>query len=135
MAAICGSHLCRGHGVLPLHSSFSVGGVRPLEPGCGRVLIQPQPGALTHAAGTVPTPLGGVAVSLTHKSGEPFVLSVEIPEGMKARVGVPENDSGSNLVWVNGRQVAGERGDGYLFVGDVGPGKHTLSNGSRERQR
>jgi len=109
-------------------------GVRPLEPGFGRALIQPQPGSLTHASGIVPTPLGGVVVSLARDEGKPFTLSVEIPVGMRARAGIPAADDETGSIWLDGRKVAAERVDGYLFVDDLGAGKHTVSNNSKKEQ-
>ena len=109
-------------------------GVRPLEPGFGRALIQPQPGSLTHASGIVPTTLGGVVVSLSRDEGKPFTLSVEIPVGMRARAGIPAADDETDSIWLDGRKVAAERVDGYLFVDDLGAGKHTVSNNSKKEQ-
>lgn len=61
-------------------------GVRPLEAGCRRIAIEPQPGWLEHASGTVPTPMGLVHVTLENKPNSPCTLSIDIPAGMTAEV-------------------------------------------------
>ena len=56
-------------------------GVRPLEPGFVRAIVQPQPGTLKRAAGSVPTPLGPVGVCVINEVGQPLELTLEIPKG------------------------------------------------------
>jgi hypothetical protein len=63
-------------------------GIRPLEPGCRRILIQPQPGSLQSAEIQVPTILGPVNASFTHEDGT-FTLNVNIPSGCTAQVVLP----------------------------------------------
>ncbi len=60
-------------------------GVRPLEPGFRRILIQPQPGSLGFAEAAVPTPLGGVFVRY-EKTETDVAVVVEIPDGAVAHV-------------------------------------------------
>jgi hypothetical protein len=64
-------------------------GVRPLEPGFKRVLIQPQPGRLTHAEGRVPTIRGAIDVAVRNYPGKAFELDVTIPGNTTAEVHVP----------------------------------------------
>ncbi len=101
-------------------------GVRPLSPGFIRTLIQPQVGALASVAGTVPTPLGGITVSVTHEPDRPFTLRLEIPEGITARVGVPRDDHANTRLLLNGREVDAEQNGATLYVDPVGPGKHVI---------
>ena len=63
-------------------------GIRPLEPGCRRILIQPQPADLQSAAIRVPTILGPVSASFTQQDGI-FSLSLDIPSGCSAQVVLP----------------------------------------------
>jgi hypothetical protein len=80
-------------------------GVRPIEPGYQTWLVEPQPGDLGWAAGTVPTPYGPIAVSWQLGS-RGLRLEVWVPAGTRGTVGVPV--SGSNPVLMdNGRTVAG----------------------------
>ncbi|GHC10469.1 alpha-L-rhamnosidase C-terminal domain-containing protein [Cerasicoccus arenae] len=67
-------------------------GVQPLEPGCHRMGIRPQPGSLERAAMRHPTPLGSLCVSFEQRSGEPFRLLVEVPQGMTALVTLPTGE-------------------------------------------
>lgn len=63
-------------------------GIRPLEPGCRRILIQPQPGSLQSAEIQVPTILGPVNASFTQEDGL-FTLNVNIPSGCTAQIVLP----------------------------------------------
>ena len=63
-------------------------GIRPLEPGCRRMLIQPQPGSLRSAEIQVPTILGPVKASFTQEDGL-FTLDADIPPGCTAQVVLP----------------------------------------------
>jgi hypothetical protein len=54
-------------------------GIRPLEPGFGKALIQPQPGSLQHVSGTMPTPRGPITVSLENDERQLFALRIDIP--------------------------------------------------------
>lgn len=61
-------------------------GVRPLEPGCTKILIAPQPGNLKEVKGKVPIPQGSVSVSITVAESGERVLEIEIPSGVEAVV-------------------------------------------------
>lgn len=109
-------------------------GVRPLEPGFAKVLIQPQPGSLSHAEGRVPTIEGPVHVAFRNVQGEPFVLHVEIPPGMTARIGIPCRRRGARAVVIDGLAVPAELKAGFLFVDGVGSGRHSVEDGMRRLQ-
>ena len=64
-------------------------GLRPLEPGFGRMLIQPRPGRLAWAELKAPTIRGTVGVRFENRPGREFRLEVEIPGNTTARVVVP----------------------------------------------
>ncbi len=66
---------------------FRLMGVWPLEPGCARVRIAPQPGALKSALLAVPTVKGRICVSL-----QPEEMRVTLPDGVTAEVVVPMLD-------------------------------------------
>lgn len=103
-------------------------GVRPLTPGFGRVLIQPQPGALEQAACTVPTIRGPVELALKNKPDHPFRLTVNIPVNMTAKIGLPRRDEQPATVLVDGKKVKAQVAGEYLFVDGIGSGKHVLSS-------
>lgn len=101
-------------------------GVRPLEPGFSRVLIQPQPGSLEQVTGIVPTIRGSIEISLVNRQAEPFELRINIPSNMTAKVGVPRRDKQSRMLVVDGKKVEAVLEDEYLFWEDIGSGSHLL---------
>lgn len=101
-------------------------GVRPLEPGFTRTIIQPRTGWLEHAAGTVPTPLGPVEVSIKNKPGETFSLTVVIPEGMTAKVGIPRKFTSTKALLLDGVEINAKPDGPTLFVDAVESGEHAL---------
>ena len=62
-------------------------GVRPLSPGYDRILIAPQPGALTWMSGKVPTPHGPVGVAWEKSPAPRF--TIDVPQGTTARLVIP----------------------------------------------
>jgi len=102
-------------------------GIRPLEPGCSKVLIQPQPGALKHASGTIPTIRGPITVSYKNDPAHPFELSISIPVNMTARVGLPQSNEEPSVVIVDGEEVNAQHQGKHLFVDGIGSGAHVLT--------
>jgi hypothetical protein len=73
---------CHGWGALILYELPSVTlGVRPAAPGYAAVSINPVPGYMTHASGTVRTPKGDISVSWKLADGG-LQLHYELPEGV-----------------------------------------------------
>ncbi len=101
-------------------------GVQPLEPGFGKVLIQPKPGTLTQAEGTIPTKRGPIKVSFENDQERPFELRIDIPAHVSAKVGLPQRDRQTTTLVVNGEIVEAERENGYLFIDNIGSGHHVL---------
>lgn len=106
-------------------------GVRPVQPGYKQWLIEPQPGDLSWAEGTVPTPYGPIKVEW-EKHGNGFVLEVTVPNGTRGTIGVPTRGGGPSLT-DNGRNAArvsapdGTSGrPGYVYLQDIGPGTHSI---------
>ena len=58
-------------------------GVRPLEPGCGVLEIDPHLGDLEWAKGVFPTPKGDVRIEITRGNDGKPICSVQTPEGIK----------------------------------------------------
>ncbi|ACL38425.1 alpha-L-rhamnosidase [Pseudarthrobacter chlorophenolicus A6] len=68
----------------------AIGGIRPLEPGYSRVLIQPQPGeGISWARTSLKTPHGEVRAAWTLDGGE-FRLEATVPDGVAADVVLPD---------------------------------------------
>jgi hypothetical protein len=83
-----------------------VGGIRQATNSVGwrEILIAPNPGFLTSAETTVPTPYGRVA-SRWRKDGATFRLEVEVPIGVKATAILP---SGTRKTLHSGKQTVQE---------------------------
>lgn len=76
-------------------------GVKPLEPGCARVLIAPQPVDLDWAEGVQPTPRGDVEVAW-RRDQRGFSLRAALPAGVAARLELPVDARKVRKVRVNG---------------------------------
>ena len=101
-------------------------GIRPIEPGFGKVLIQPQPGSLRQVSGTIPTIRGPIKISLENDHMHPFELRIDIPVNMTAKVGLPQRDKQSTTLIVDGRKVEGRLENEYLFLDSIGHGTRVL---------
>jgi len=80
-------------------------GVTVDSPGFRRFSVRPNPAKLKWAKGTVPTPLGDIAVAW-EKSGDDagIRLSLSLPVGSQARVELPWNDT-KKLPMLNGKRL------------------------------
>jgi alpha-L-rhamnosidase len=107
-------------------------GVRPTTAGYKTWLIEPQPGDLTWAEGTVLTPRGPIKVRW-EKEGNGFELLVEVPDGTSGTVGVPISGVAGRLI-VNGQSVKSEASfsekregrPSYAYVRDLAPGTYRI---------
>ena len=99
-------------------------GVRPLEPGFRRVLIEPTPGDLTSAEGRVPTPHGPVCVNWS-RGANAFRMEVAVPEGCTAQVVLPPVVNERVSVQLDGQEVQAERRLDQRVL-DVGAGRHVV---------
>jgi alpha-L-rhamnosidase len=103
-------------------------GVRPVEPGYKTWLIEPQPGDLTWANGSVPTPYGPIEVGW-EKEGNGLELKVFVPSGTSGTVGLP-GSAGTASLTDNGRTLAASNETngrpGYIYLENVGPGAHSF---------
>jgi alpha-L-rhamnosidase len=105
-------------------------GVRPIQAGYQTWLVEHQPGDLSWAAGTVPTPHGPIVVAW-QKGAAGFSLEMWVPAGTRATVGVPIGVGA--LLRDNGRTVTGviasnEPGGrtGYIYLKNLRPGSHLI---------
>ena len=101
-------------------------GVRPLEPGFGKILVQPQPGNLEWASLRLPTIRGTVAVAVENRPGHTFTLHIEIPGNVSAKVALPCQGAPSRHVRLDAQTVEAAREGSFLVVDGVGSGSHTL---------
>jgi alpha-L-rhamnosidase len=58
-------------------------GVKPLEPGCKRVLVSPQLGSLKWVEGTYPTPLGAIKLRHERQPDGSVKSNIEAPPGVE----------------------------------------------------
>ncbi len=102
-------------------------GVRPITPGYGKILIQPELGTvLSFAEGTVPTIRGPVFIQVMNGRGT-FQLVVNIPGNVTATVVVPASGETNATAVVDGKPVSGAVSDGWVTLNDIGSGRHKIS--------
>ncbi|MBS3761758.1 MAG: alpha-L-rhamnosidase, partial [Planctomycetes bacterium] len=100
-------------------------GVRPLRPGFGKVLIQPQSGDLTSAECRVPTIRGPIDVRLEN-SEDVFKMEVHIPVNTAARAELPAGQGEVSRVEIDGvKQVCHRKGK-YIVIDPLPPGAHFI---------
>jgi hypothetical protein len=102
-------------------------GVRPLTPGFGKILIQPQVSTLQFARMTVPTIRGTVGVNVLVNTSTSYSLVVDIPANTTAKVGVPTLGSTSTTVVVDGVSTTGSITGNTIYVDNVAAGHHTFN--------
>ena len=104
----------------------------------GRRLVEPQPGDLSWAEGTVPTPYGPIEVKW-RKTSKGLSLEIDVPTGTSGTVGVRANvpsssltDNGQpvqeakNRVAANASESVSGARPGYTYLEDLGPGAHVI---------
>jgi hypothetical protein len=101
-------------------------GIRPLEPGCGTILVQPRPGSLAAAEITVPFPMGVVRLAFRNRPGL-HVYDLIIPNGSRAVVQLPQPPGSGCQLRVNGRRQQAVREGDFLSLGELGPGQYHFS--------
>lgn len=76
---------CHAWGALALYELPSaILGVRPIEPGCGKIIVRPHTEYLEWARGTVKLPVGEIEVSWEKsQDSEECNISIKAPEGVK----------------------------------------------------
>jgi hypothetical protein len=101
-------------------------GVRPLEPGFKKVVVQPRPGSLDSFTANVPTPRGAVGVRYSRR-GQEIDLTVDVPGNSTGRIGIPMSDVEPPFrVMHNGKEIAAEISETHAWVDDVPPGRHVF---------
>ncbi|MCL2832957.1 MAG: alpha-L-rhamnosidase N-terminal domain-containing protein [Treponema sp.] len=65
-------------------------GVRPLEPGCAKIIIEPQMCGLSWISGSVPVPQGRIDVSVKYVKNV-LTADISVPAGVKAELHMPKD--------------------------------------------
>jgi alpha-L-rhamnosidase len=112
-------------------------GMRPVAPGWSTWLVQPQPGDLQYAQGTVSTPHGGLGVRWDRDpAGHSFRITVKTPGGADGTIEVPTLGRDrtiardGRIVWKQGHAVGGaeaQRIAGYVKFVEPQRGTHTYA--------
>jgi len=102
-------------------------GIRPLEPGFGRILIEPQPAGLAYAEAEVPTIRGPVKIRFNNKPGHSFHLDINIPANTSARVVLPRSGDKDVPVLMDGKPTEATGTSDAAIIEQVGSGDHRLS--------
>ena len=100
-------------------------GVRPLEPGFGRILIRPQIGTLEAIEGYVPTIRGTVSIGVRHSPKKSYSLKVDLPVNTTARIELPQLDGA--IVFLDGKTQSAKVENGRFVFDHVASGKHTVA--------
>lgn len=141
-----GSGLAHGSGETSLAHGWSAGptamlsayvlGMRPVSPGWKTWQVEPQPGDLQFAQGTVGTPFGKLGVRWDHSSKRSFRITVRAPHRATGTVSVPlfgpdrTIARDGRVVWANGHPIGGARAyraGGYVRFLETHPGTHTYA--------
>jgi hypothetical protein len=106
-------------------------GVTPTGPGYSTYDVAPHPDALRWAEGRVPTGHGAIDASWQHPKSGAFNMSVTAPKGTSGTVKVPTFGDrvkvtvDGRTVW-NGTKGSADLKSGYVVVGNVKPGHHSV---------
>lgn len=111
-------------------------GARPASAGWRRWLVEPQPGDLSFAQGSVGTAEGKLGVRWRYVSGKSFEITVKAPRGATGTVAIPLYGRkrtiarDGRVVYSHGHPVAGaavRRTGGYVRIFEPEPGVHTYA--------
>jgi hypothetical protein len=100
-------------------------GLRPLEPGFGKVLVQPQLGSLSFIEGTVPTIRGPIFIRADRDTNN-FKLRLHLPGNVSATVMLPAAGLSEPVALVDGDVVSGTLTNGWLILEGITAGHHAL---------
>ena len=102
-------------------------GIKPMTPQNERMLIKPLwfGDKLKAAKGTYATDKGDVVVDWVYGDGR-YLLKVDIPDNMTAKVYVPNCGSDGVAIQYDGVTIQGKLEGEYIYVGIIGSGIHTF---------
>lgn len=102
-------------------------GIKALAP--QHQLIQVKPldfgKALDEASGTLPTDKGDIRIGWK-RTAKRYVMNLEIPVNVKANVYIPKSNTTGTKLWMDGKMVAANDAGKYIYVNNVGSGKHNF---------
>jgi alpha-L-rhamnosidase len=111
-------------------------GMRPAAAGWKSWLVEPQPGDLQFAQGSVGTPEGRLEVRWEYSANQAFRITVKAPRRASGKVAVPLYGQprtiarDGRVVWTHGHAVGGaqgHRGGDYVRFFEPRPGTHTYA--------
>lgn len=103
-------------------------GIRPLEPGFTKVLIQPRPGNLESSEMKFPTKFGTISVRFRQQLEESFFMDVDIPSGISACIHLPLPGKGKSEVLFNGLPMNDLFEGKILIFNNLGSGKYSFQS-------
>ncbi len=80
---------------------------------------------LDHAQGIIPTDRGDVSVSW-QKTKDKYSLEITIPDNMSAQIYLPSFGAETTSVTIDGSEKQGTLNEGFLSLGMMGSGRHTI---------
>lgn len=101
-------------------------GIRPIEPGFSKVLIQPQAGELEYAKIRIPTVRGAISARLEQAKDHTLVLDIEIPENVVPIVNLPNPGGQTPYLKIDARSVNVNPSPNGITISDIGPGSHRI---------
>jgi hypothetical protein len=101
-------------------------GLRPLEAGFGRVLIQPQLGqTLSIVSGTIPTIRGPLSIQVTNDLNT-YQMLLNVPGNVSATIMLPTQGAPNPVALVDGDIVSGTVSNNWLAIQNVRGGQHAV---------
>ena len=101
-------------------------GIRPLEAGFKKVLIQPQLGNLGFAKGKVPTPHGPIKIGVFNNIDSACKINLTIPENIYAKIILPYNIKLKGVVKLNGTIINTTSAQNHSIIDNLEPGSFTI---------
>jgi alpha-L-rhamnosidase len=103
-------------------------GVKTLKPQDELIQVKPLDFgvALDNAKGVLPSDRGDIKIDWKRAVGT-YTLNLTIPTNMKANVFVPKGAGTGNQIMMDGKPVAATPDGNYLYVNNVGSGKHAFT--------
>jgi alpha-L-rhamnosidase len=101
-------------------------GIEPLEPGFGKVRIQPRPGNLMHASARLPSIRGPFSAAFRRPADGSFELDVMLPANTTAQVILPALGNPSSELIVDGALIKARIVDDRVVLDDLGSGTHHI---------
>ncbi len=102
-----------------------VAGIRPLEAGFAKTLIQPQPAKLNQFQAVIPSIRGAISISMV-KQADNCNFQFNIPANMKACFVIPVNCSEYNEIILDGEPVAARVEGNRRYIDPIGSGNHII---------